>query len=103
MVVYDEYGPTRMIRTPEWKYICRYPYGPDELYHLTEDPDEEQNLIHSDKYKKVADELYVRLNQWFHTYADSAVDGAREGVTGYGQMCRTGIYAEKREKFHAGP
>lgn len=103
VVVYDEYGPTRMIRTPEWKYICRYPYGPDELYHLTEDPDEEQNLIHSDEYEKVADELYVRLSQWFHTYADPAVDGAREGVTGYGQMCRTGIYAEKREKFHAGP
>ena len=38
VVVYDEYGPTRMIRTEEWKYICRSPYGPDELYHLSEDP-----------------------------------------------------------------
>ena len=62
-----------------------------------------QNRIHDDGYKKAADELYGRLSQWFYTYADPAVDGAKEGVTGYGQMCRPGIYAEKREKFHAWP
>lgn len=34
IVVYDEYGPVRMIRTKKWKYIHRYPYGPYELYDL---------------------------------------------------------------------
>ena len=27
IVVFDEYGPVRMIRTQEWKYVHRYPYG----------------------------------------------------------------------------
>lgn len=103
VVVYDEYGPTRMIRTLEWKYIHRYPYGPDELYHLTVDPDEEFNLIDSEEYARITDELYRRLNSWFHTYADPAMDGAREGVTGYGQLCRPGIYADSRETFYFQP
>ena len=30
----DEYGANRMIRTKEWKYIHRYPYGPHELYYF---------------------------------------------------------------------
>ncbi len=40
-MVFDEYGLVRMIRTREWKYVHRYPYGPHELYDLTRDPDEE--------------------------------------------------------------
>jgi uncharacterized sulfatase len=32
------------IRTKEWKLIV-YGTGPDELYHLIEDPDEKQNLL----------------------------------------------------------
>ena len=27
-----------MIRTQEWKYVHRYPYGPHELYDLVNDP-----------------------------------------------------------------
>ena len=103
VVIYDEYGPTRMIRTREWKYIHRYPYGPDELYHLTEDPDENENLIECEECAGIADDMYGRLNRWFHTYADPAMDGAREGVTGYGQMCRPGIYADRREVFYHKP
>ena len=34
VVVLDEYGPNRMIRTREWKLVHRYPYGPDELYQM---------------------------------------------------------------------
>ena len=34
VVIYDEYGTTRMIRTAEWKYVHRYPDGPNELYDL---------------------------------------------------------------------
>ena len=38
VVIFDEYGPVRMIRTKEWKYVHRYPYGKHELYHLVDDP-----------------------------------------------------------------
>ena len=31
IVIYDEYGPVRMIRLAQWKYVHRYPYGPHEL------------------------------------------------------------------------
>ncbi len=100
VVIYDEYGPTRMIRTEEWKLIRRYPYGPDELYHLSVDPEETVNLIQEEAYQKLADSLSGQLNQWFYRYADPAMDGAREGVTGYGQLCRPGIYADRREPFY---
>lgn len=99
VVVFDEYGPSRMIRTREWKYICRLPYGPDELYHLTEDPGEDHNLIADPACAAQKDSLYVQLTRWFYTYADPALDAAREGVTGLGQMCRPGIYADRRDVF----
>jgi hypothetical protein len=38
IVIFDEYGPVRMIRSKEWKYVHRYPYGPHELYDLVNDP-----------------------------------------------------------------
>lgn len=87
VVVFDEYGPTRMIRTMEWKYIHHGPYGPDELYHFTEDPHETVNLIDRSEYSELADELYCRMVRWFHQYADPAMDASREGVTGLGQTC----------------
>lgn len=99
VVVYDEYGPTRMIRTKEWKYICRYPYGPDELYHLESDPEENKNLINDPEYAALVNSLYMQLTEWFYTYGDPAMDGAKEAVTGYGQLCRPGIFADRRKVF----
>ena len=52
VVIFDEYGPVRMIRTQEWKYVHRYPYGPHELYDLVNDPDERKNLV--DEKSKVS-------------------------------------------------
>lgn len=100
IVVLDEYGPTRMIRTQEWKYIHRCPYGPDELYHLTEDPEENKNVIDAPEYASIADSLHRRLTDWFYTYADPALDASKEGVTGFGQLCRPGIYADRRKVFY---
>ena len=103
VVVYDEYGPTRMIRTEEWKYICRSPYGPDELYHLSEDPEENNNLSADPKYAALINRMYIQLTRWFYTYAGPAMDASREGVTGYGQLCRPGIYADRRNVFYKQP
>ena len=67
IVICDEYGPNRMLRTREWKYIQRYPDGQSEpkceLYCLAKDPREHQNLIDNHRYREV--QLERRLSQWF--------------------------------------
>jgi choline-sulfatase len=77
VVVYDEYGPVRMIRTKEWKYIHRYPYGPNELYDLAEDPGEEKNLVEEPEHAVRIERMREDLEGWFVRHADPAVDGAR--------------------------
>lgn len=94
LVICDEYGANRMIRTKEWKYIHRYPYGPHELYYLIEDPDENNNLIDDPSCLAILKSLRKRLNLWFFKYADDKMDASREAVTGYGQMQKSGIYSD---------
>ena len=60
-MVFDEYGPVRMIRNQDWKYIHRYPYGPHELYYLTEDPEEKENLYGQEAYEKIAVEMRAKV------------------------------------------
>jgi choline-sulfatase len=86
VIVFDEYGPVRMIRSREWKYIHRYPYGPHEFYDLANDPDEAHNRIDSSEHRACIAEMKGALDAWFLRYADPAVDGAREPVAGKGQM-----------------
>jgi len=86
VIVFDEYGPVRMIRTREWKYVHRYPYGPHELYDVARDPDERQNLLGDPAQRDRLVELRGRLERWFSRFVDPAVDGAREAVTGKGQI-----------------
>jgi len=93
-VVFDEYGPVRMIRTREWKLVRRYPYGPNELYDIVNDPNEDNNLYDDPAYKAKKDELAVRMEKWFYDYVDPAIDASKQPVTGYGQKCRSGIYAD---------
>lgn len=100
VVIYDEYGPTRMIRTPEWKYIHRYPYGPHELYHLAEDPGEAVNRANDPECAEIRRELRTKLADWFSRYADPKVDGVREANYGYGQLCRPGAYTDGDEAFY---
>jgi len=99
VVVFDEYGPVRMIRTTRWKYIHRYPYGPHELYNLAADPDERDNLIDEDSVGAMVAELRCDLEAWFCQFADLARDGARQPVTGKGQTERVGPEGEGRAAF----
>ena len=99
VVVLDEYGPNRMIRTREWKLVHRYPYGPDELYHLTEDAGEEHNLIYKEEYEGIRRLLLAELEEWFAKYVNPAMDGSREGVYGMGQTERAGVYAKGRKNY----
>jgi len=91
VVVYDEYGPVRMVRTPEWKYVHRYPDGPHELFDLRDDPGERRNRI--DDRASIAAELRARLEGWFREYVDPARDGVDKGVTGCGQVHRVDVAA----------
>lgn len=106
--VFDEYGPSRMVRTKEWKYIHRYPYGPNELYDLVHDPDEKFNLLWENRYfnygpkfiEEKVQELRTYLEDWFDTYADPEKDGKSEPVCGRGQLCKVDPEANGKLTFH---
>lgn len=85
IVVYDEYGPVRMIRSKKYKYIHRYPYGPFAFFDLEHDPEERNNLYDEPAYAEMIQEMRNQLEQWFVKYAVPELDGARMPVTGTGQ------------------
>ena len=86
VVIFDEYGGTRMIRTDSWKYVNRYPEGPNELYDLENDPDERANLADDAGYAGRCRSLRGELEGWFERYADPERDGRQRPVTGLGQL-----------------
>lgn len=91
VVVFDEYGPVRMIRTEDWKYVQRYPDGPDELYDLVNDADERENKVDEAGEQKRVKGMKARLEAWFEQYVDPARDGKVQPVSGYGQMKKVSI------------
>jgi len=81
VVIYDEYGPVRMIRTRDWKYVYRHSAGPHQLFHLAADPDERHNLIDDPNQQERIEELKTRMNAWFARYVNPRRDGlAQDGV-----------------------
>jgi len=94
IIVLDEYGPNRMIRNKEFKYIKRYPYGPDEMYDLRVDPNEKNNLLLQDLQSEKATELRYELEKWFKRYVNPEIDGAKEAVYGSGQINLAGLWAK---------
>jgi arylsulfatase A-like enzyme len=88
VVVYDEYGPVRMVRTRDWKYVHRYPDGPHELFDLRADPGERTNRVDDPALAGVVAQLRERLDTWFRDYVTSERDGVKQGVTGCGQLGR---------------
>jgi len=101
VVVYDEYGPVRMIRSSTWKYVHRYPYGPNELYNLVVDPGEEHNLIDDPTQQERVVTLAGQMESWFAAYTDPELDGTKEPVTGKGQVDLAGVRGEGRHAFDA--
>jgi arylsulfatase A-like enzyme len=88
LVVYSEYGPVRMIRTNEWKYTHRYPFGQNELYHLVDDPGERKNLVDDEPKASLVAELRQRLSKWLARYVRYDMDGTRFPVSGGGQLTK---------------
>ena len=77
--VFFEFENTRAVRTREWKYVGRFPDGPNELYDLESDPDERHNLVDEPAHATQQQELHQRLDEFFATYADPQYDLSRGG------------------------
>lgn len=90
VVIFDEYGPVRMIRDKQWKYVHRYPYGPHELYDLIDDPGENSNRADDPSCRPVLERMRRQLGDWFHRYVILDKNGALEPVTGRGQLAPIG-------------
>lgn len=73
-VHFYEFENVRAIRTDEWKYIERIHQTPNELYHLTRDPDEHDNLYGQPEHAENLLELRQRLHQFFDEHADPKWD-----------------------------
>ncbi len=99
VVVYDEYGPVRMVRTREWKYVHRYPDGPHELYDLRNDPNEDRDLVDDPSCAVIRDGMRERLDAWFARYVDPAHDGARPYITGCGQLAKIPVNGDPLDWF----
>ena len=84
LVIHDEYGGTRMIRTRTHKLVVRYA-GPDELFDLAADPEERCNLVGNSSYHGVESDLRTRLRRWFVSHSTPECDAFMAPVRGYGQ------------------
>ena len=86
VVVADEYGPTRMIRTKSLKYIHRYPDGPNEFYDLGNDANETVNAIDDMAFRSIIRHMAKQLQEWFDRYVEPERDGSKQDVKGRGQI-----------------
>jgi arylsulfatase A-like enzyme len=103
VVVYDEYGPVRMVRTREWKYVHRYPDGPHELYDLVRDPGERHDLSAAVAQAGVVARMRQRLESWFARYVMAVQDGSIKPVNGCGQLAVSSHGAQDQRAFAADP
>lgn len=85
-VVFDEYGPHRMIRRGDWKYVHRDVAPGAELYNLADDPKERNNLAALPDHMRIRQDLAAELAAWFARYADPQSDGRALPVRGGGQI-----------------
>ena len=79
-----------MIRTTDWKYIHRYPDGPNELYDLIDDADERKNLVDDPAQAHRIKDLRDQMEAWFNKYVIADKDGIECDV-GAGQTRPIGI------------
>ncbi len=86
VVVFDEYGPVRMIRDRCGKYVQRLDGHASEYYDLLKDPDEQINRIDDQEYRQRICEAKENLVAWFAKHVDPRKDGAKLPVTGKGQL-----------------
>ena len=87
-MIYDEYGPVRMVRTADWKYVYRHAHGPDELYDLIKDPGERNNLVGEPVQQGRTGEMKAMMDDWFARYVELGRDGLVEDGAASGMTKR---------------
>lgn len=103
VVICDEYGKVRMIRTSQFKYVCFYEDAgqqsvseedlkkyniKEQFFDLTMDADEKVNRMSEIAYQQKIVELRQRMEEFFSRYSDEINSGIQYPVTGSGQMKR---------------
>lgn len=79
--VFFEFVTVRVIETPRWKYLKRFPPpDPREFYDLETDPGETSNLIDSPQHAEIIAALDQRLTEYFAKHADPEYDLWRGGT-----------------------
>lgn len=79
--IFYEMENTRAIRTQHWKYIERYPDGPNELYNIIIDPQERFNVFGQNHSSEKILELGTKLKKYFAKYANPRYDLWNEGTS----------------------
>lgn len=67
------YGIQRSVMTREWKYVYNG-FDYDELYHLSEDPDEMINLSENPAYRDIKREMSKKIWQFAYDHGDVCVN-----------------------------
>ncbi len=62
-----EFEFLRTLRTDDWKLTRRYPNGPDELFNLKDDPQEQHNIYGTSEAHEQQETLQNRLDDFFKT------------------------------------
>ena len=99
IVIFDEYGGTRMIRTATHKFVLRYGDAPCELYDLLADPQEMSNEYATAAYSAIRSELHTQLLAWFASHSEPRFDAFERPVTGLGQTSPLWVEASDAQRY----
>jgi arylsulfatase A-like enzyme len=101
VLVFDEYGGTRMVRTEDRKLVLRR-HGPAELYHLDVDPDEVENHVGESSAQPLVGELTGILVDWFARHSEASRDAYARPVSGRGQLSPVWRGRPDADTYYAG-
>ncbi len=79
--VFYEMENTRAVRSKSWKYVERFPDGPNELYDMEKDPQERVNLYGQPGTAQMHAQLAGRLHEFFGAHADPKYDLWKGGIS----------------------
>lgn len=83
--IFFEFMTVRGVRTADWKFVKRFPDGPSELYQISTDPGETNNLIGGADVARITAELSEAVDRFFNANANSDYD-LWHGGTGKGRL-----------------